>query len=91
MLVVSRKPGEKILIGDAVKITIVRFTHNAVRIGIDAPRHMNIVREELRLEVAETQDALIEIVMAQHEGPLEADGGPPGAPVLGGTIGEDFA
>ena len=47
MLVLSRKPGERILIGDDVAVTIVRIGPNAVRIGIEAPRHMNIVREEL--------------------------------------------
>ncbi len=47
MLVLSRKPGEKILIGDNVTITIVRIGPNTVRIGVEAPRDMNIVREEL--------------------------------------------
>lgn len=47
MLVLSRKPGEKILIGDDVTVTIVRIGPNTVRLGIEAPRDMNIVREEL--------------------------------------------
>lgn len=47
MLVLSRKPGERIMIGDAVTITVVRIGPNNVRLGIDAPRDMNIVREEL--------------------------------------------
>jgi len=47
MLVLSRKPGERILIGDDVAVTIVRIGPNTVRLGIDAPREMNIVREEL--------------------------------------------
>ncbi len=47
MLVLSRKPGEKILIGEDVVITIVRIGPNTCRIGIEAPRSMNIVREEL--------------------------------------------
>jgi len=47
MLVLSRKPGEKILIGDQITVTIVRIGPNNVRIGIDAPRDMNIVRDEL--------------------------------------------
>ncbi len=48
MLVLSRKPGERIMIGDEIAITIVRIGPNAVRIGIEAPRYMNIVREELQ-------------------------------------------
>lgn len=47
MLVLSRKPGERILIGDNVAVTIVRIGPNSVRLGIEAPRDMNIVREEL--------------------------------------------
>lgn len=47
MLVLSRKPGERIIIGDQVTVTIVRIGPNNVRLGIDAPREMNIVREEL--------------------------------------------
>jgi len=47
MLVLSRKTGEKVLIGDEVEVTIVRVGPNTVRIGIEAPKHMNIVREEL--------------------------------------------
>lgn len=47
MLVLSRKPGEKILVGDSVTVTVVRIGPNTVRIGIEAPRDMNIVREEL--------------------------------------------
>jgi len=47
MLVLSRKPGERILIGDDVVVTVVRIGPNNVRVGIEAPRELNIVREEL--------------------------------------------
>ena len=47
MLVLSRKPGERILVGDDIAVTVVRIGPNNVRIGIEAPRSMNIVREEL--------------------------------------------
>ena len=47
MLVLSRKVGERILVGDKVVVTIVRIGPNAVRLGIEAPKDMNIVREEL--------------------------------------------
>lgn len=50
MLVLSRKPGERILIGDDVKVTVIRVGPNSVRIGIDAPGNYNIVREELCVE-----------------------------------------
>lgn len=47
MLVLSRKMGERILVGDDVVVTVVRIGPNSVRLGIEAPREMNIVREEL--------------------------------------------
>lgn len=47
MLVLSRKANQEIIIGDEVKITIVRVKGNTVRIGIEAPREMAIARGEL--------------------------------------------
>lgn len=67
MLILSRKPGERILIGDKVQITVVRIGPNTVRLGIDAPRDMNIVREELRNgegQTSEGQEIEIEIEIA---------------------------
>lgn len=48
MLVLSRKVGERILIGDKIAVTIVRVAQGAVRIGVEAPDDMQIVREELK-------------------------------------------
>ena len=56
MLVLSRKPGEKILIGDHISVTVVRIGPNTVRLGIEAPRNMNIMREELTVTLAEGDD-----------------------------------
>lgn len=47
MLVLSRKAGERIQIGDNVFVTVVRIGHNSVRIGIDAPKDVEIVRTEI--------------------------------------------
>ena len=47
MLVLSRKTNEKIHIGDKVVITVIRINANTVRIGIEAPDDVTIVREEL--------------------------------------------
>ena len=49
MLVLSRKPGKKIEIGDDIIITVVRIGPNTVRIGIEAPKGMKILRQELTL------------------------------------------
>ena len=47
MLVLSRKVGERILVGDDITITVVRLTNGGVRIGIDAPQEMPVLREEV--------------------------------------------
>jgi carbon storage regulator len=47
MLVLSRKPDERILIGDNILLTVVRIGPNNVRLGIDAPKDVKIFREEL--------------------------------------------
>ena len=47
MLVLSRKVGERIFVGDQVTITVVRITGGGVRIGIEAPPDLTVVREEL--------------------------------------------
>lgn len=48
MLVLSRKVGEKIFIGDNISVTIVRVAHGIVRIGVEAPNDLPIVREEIK-------------------------------------------
>ena len=48
MLALSRKVGEQIEIGDFITVRVVRIGPNTVRLAIDAPRSMNIVRTELK-------------------------------------------
>jgi carbon storage regulator len=47
MLVLTRKPGEKIIIGGNITLTVVEVTGKRVRLGIDAPKAVPILREEL--------------------------------------------
>ena len=61
MLVLTRKTDEQILIGDDIRITLVKVRGNSVRLGIDAPKNMRVVRGELmRLENAELPDPVVE-------------------------------
>lgn len=50
MLVLSRAEAESILIGDDIRIKVIRVGGDKVRLGIEAPRELHIVREELRAE-----------------------------------------
>lgn len=47
MLILMRKPDQKILIGDDIEISILKVTGCQVRIGIEAPDHISIHREEI--------------------------------------------
>lgn len=47
MLVVTRKPGERIAVGEEIEITIVSVDGEAVRIGIKAPRSVPVYRAEV--------------------------------------------
>ena len=47
MLVLTRKPGERIRIGDGVTVTVVLVRGNTVRLGFEAPERIPVIREEL--------------------------------------------
>lgn len=47
MLVLSRRCGERIHIGNDITITVVDVDRNKIRLGIDAPSHVGIWREEI--------------------------------------------
>ena len=47
MLVLSRKQNERIRVGDSVVVTVVRVSGDKVRIGIEAPASMRVLRDEL--------------------------------------------
>lgn len=57
MLVLSRKVGERIRIGNEVVITVVRVTGGGVRLGIEAPADLPVVREELHQALLEEDKA----------------------------------
>lgn len=57
MLVLSRRVGESVVIGDDITVTVLEVRGDVVRIGIDAPRSVAVNRAELLAEVANTNQA----------------------------------
>lgn len=57
MLVLSRKKSEKIKLGDSIEITVVRVCGNKVRLGIQAPPDVAVLRRELDKEEVPPPDA----------------------------------
>jgi carbon storage regulator len=51
VLVLSRKIGERILIGDKIAVTVIKIGHGGVRIGVEAPSELAVIREELAAEL----------------------------------------
>uniref|UniRef100_UPI0011CE5638 carbon storage regulator n=1 Tax=Bythopirellula goksoeyrii TaxID=1400387 RepID=UPI0011CE5638 len=60
MLVVSRKVGERILIGDEIAVTVIKVGSGGVRIGIEAPKELPVVREELAIQLQQAEQLAIE-------------------------------
>ena len=58
MLVLSRKEGERISIGDNITLIVSKVSGNRVTIGIEAPRDVKVVRGELQLQVEAEIDTL---------------------------------
>ncbi|MBL6714797.1 MAG: carbon storage regulator CsrA [Pseudomonadales bacterium] len=57
MLILTRKVGESVLIGDGIKVSILAVKGNQVRVGIDAPKDVSVHREEVRARLQdETQN-----------------------------------
>ncbi len=62
MLILSRKIGESILLGDKISITVVEVSKGVVRLGIDAPREMLILRKELEEAIKESNIKAVKVV-----------------------------
>ena len=58
MLVLSRKESEKIILGDDIVLTIVRVSGDRVRLGIQAPKDMLILRHELENKDLEVEASI---------------------------------
>jgi carbon storage regulator len=63
MLVLSRKEGERLIVGDQIVVTVTRISGNRVTLGIEAPRDVRIVRGELgpRSEEYEIHEARLKL------------------------------
>jgi carbon storage regulator CsrA len=60
MLVLARKTDESIVIGDNIIIKVVAVENGVVKLGIDAPREVSIIRSELIEEVRESNKAAVQ-------------------------------
>lgn len=61
MLVLSRKVGESLVIGSNVIVTVVEFRGDQVRLGVQAPRSVQVYREEVHEQVSRQNRAAAEV------------------------------
>ena len=57
MLILQRKAGDSLLIGEDIEISILSVDSGRVRIAIDAPKHISILRSELKRAAATNHEA----------------------------------
>lgn len=57
MLILTRKTGEKLIIGDDVQLTVLGIKGNQVRIGVTAPKEVSVHREEVYLRIQNEREA----------------------------------
>ncbi len=59
MLVLTRKAGQSIMIGDEIEVSVLAIMGEKVRIGIEAPRSVPVFRKEVYLEIQEDQNGAV--------------------------------
>jgi carbon storage regulator len=57
VLIITRRPGERIMIGDEVVVEVMEIVGNSVRIGVQAPRSVAVYREEIYAAVRDENRA----------------------------------
>ena len=68
MLVLSRKESQRIRLGDSIVITIVKISGDKVRVGIEAPSNVLVLRDELEVHDPAAKEAqpAVEVVGLRH-------------------------
>ena len=55
MLILTRRVGETVMIGDEVSVTVLNVKGNQVRLGINAPRDVSVHREEIYMRIQDDE------------------------------------
>lgn len=80
MLIITRRVGEKLMIGDDIVVEIIEVSGSSVRIGIDAPKAVPVYREEIYSAVKAENAAAASADPGQLPQGLTGDPAAPGTP-----------
>lgn len=61
MLILSRRPGESVHVGDDIKITVLSVKGQQIKLGLEVPEHMSVYREEIYLKVQSQNASALEL------------------------------
>lgn len=61
MLIITRRAGQKVMLGDDVSINVMEIAGNNVRLGIEAPKEMPVYREEIWLAVKQENESAAKV------------------------------
>jgi len=71
MLILTRKQGESVVIGNSVRVTVLDSSAGSVRLGFDAPSEVSIYRDEVFNEIAEANRGAVDDPVPAEEGDLD--------------------